>query len=131
MSSTRIRTALAVPAAAIAVLGLGTAANAGAAEPPHRGSERLVVRGDSTVVDSPCTGGVCTLQLTDGSFRGTPVGTGAYTGAVKLEVAKGFANGEGGVCAPIRGKVRLGTGSPDRLVVAVAGNSCQDGAGPV
>ena len=132
MNSTGIRTALAVPAAAIAVLGLGAAANAaGAAEPPHHASERLVVRGDSTVVDGPCAGGVCTLQLTDGSFRGTPVGTGAYAGAVKLEVAKAFPNGEGGVCAPIRGKVRLGTGSPDRLVVAVAGNSCQDGAGPV
>ena len=131
MNSTRIRTALAVPAAAIALLGLGAATNAaGAAESAHHGSERLVVRGDSTVVDRPCPGGVC-LELTDGSFRGTPVGTGAYAGAVTLKVARAFPNGEGGVCAPIRGKITLGGGSPDRLVLAVSGDSCQDGAGPV
>ena len=49
---------------------------------------------------------------------------------MKLEVAKAFENGEGGVCAPIRGQIVLGAGSPDRLVLAVAGDSCQDGAGP-
>ena len=131
MNSTRMRAALAVPAAALAALGLCAATNvAGAADHGSHGSERLVVRGDATVADAPCPGGVC-LEIKDGSFRGTPVGTGAYTGAVKLEVAKGFANGEGGVCAPIHGKVRLGTGSADRLVLAVAGNSCQDGSGPV
>jgi catechol 2,3-dioxygenase len=62
---------------------------------------------------------------------GTPVGTGAYSGSLELEIADGFANGEGGVCAPIRGDIVLGTGSPNRLVLAVSGDSCQDGAGPV
>jgi hypothetical protein len=73
---------------------------------------------------------VCPLELTDGAFRGT-VGTVAYTGAIKLKVAEAFPNGEGGVCAPVRGKIVLGAGSPDRLVLALSGDSCQDGAGPV
>jgi len=131
MNSTRMRAALAVPAAALAALGLCAATNvAGAADHGSHGSERLVVRGDATVADAPCPGGVC-LEIKDGSFRGTPVGTGAYEGAMKLKVADGFPNGEGGVCAPIRGEIVLGSGSPDRLVLAVAGDSCQDGAGPV
>jgi hypothetical protein len=86
------------------------------------------VRGEATVKDAPCDGGLC-LELTDAAFRGTPVGTGAYTGAVKLSFADTFANGEGGVCAPMEGAIVLGAGSPDRLVLAVAGDSCQDGAG--
>ena len=52
-----------------------------------------------------------------------------YEGTVKLAIAEGFENGEGGVCAPIRGEIVLGAGSPDRLVLAVSGDSCQDGAG--
>jgi hypothetical protein len=126
-----LRAALALPALALA--GLGLAASTSTAEPAapsarHHDSERLVVRGDSLVVDSPCAGGMC-LEMRDGTFRGTPVGTGAYSGAVRLVVAEAFPNGEGGVCAPIRGKVVLGEGSPDRLVLAVDGDSCQDGAG--
>jgi hypothetical protein len=132
MKSTHMRAALAVPAVALAALGLGAATNAaGAADHGSHGSERLVVRGDATVADSPCAGGVCPLEIKAGSFRGTPVGTGAYEGAITLKVADGFANGEGGVCAPLRGEIVLGSGSPDRLVLAVAGDSCQDGAGPV
>ena len=61
--------------------------------------------------DAPCPAGVC-LQLTDGTFRGTPVGTGAYTGSIELNVAEAFPNGEGGVCAPIRGEIVLGAGTP-------------------
>jgi hypothetical protein len=119
---------------ALAAIGLASAAatNAVASNPDagdrHRSTERLVVRGEATVLDASCPGAVC-IELTDGSFRGTPVGTGAYTGAVKLEVANGFPNGEGGVCAPMRGDITLGAGSPNRLVLAVAGDSCQDGAG--
>ena len=86
------------------------------------------MRGEATVRDAPCAGAVC-LELTDGRFRGTPVGTGAYSGAVKLKVAKVFPNGEGGVCAPIAGDITLGAGTPDRLVLAIDGDSCQDGAG--
>ena len=48
-----------------------------------------------------------------------------------LDVANAFPNGEGGLCAPIRGRVVLGSGSPNQLVLAVAGDSCQDGQGPV
>jgi hypothetical protein len=94
----------------------------------HHATQRLVVRGEATVNDAQCDAGVC-LELTDGSFRGSPVGTGAYNGSVTLRVAELFPNGEGGVCAPIDGRIVLGAGTPDRLVLAVSGDSCQDGAG--
>jgi hypothetical protein len=42
-----------------------------------------------------------------------------------------FPNGEGGVCAPIDGRIVLGAGSADCLVLALSGDSCQDGAGDV
>jgi hypothetical protein len=93
-----------------------------------RTTERLVVRGTDTVKDVPCPGGIC-LELADGAFQGTPVGTGAYTGAMKLDFAGAFPNGEGGLCAPVAGTITLGTGTPDRLVLAVDADSCQDGAG--
>jgi hypothetical protein len=48
-----------------------------------------------------------------------------------LRVADAFPNGENGVCAPIDGRIVLGAGSPNRLVLAVSGDSCQDGSGPV
>ena len=69
------------------------------------------MRGVDTVVDGPCPAGVCQLTLKDGAFRGTPTGTGAYTGSIKLAVAAGFPNGEGGVCAPIEGEIVLGAGT--------------------
>ena len=95
-----------------------------------QGKQRLVVRGDATIVDGPCAAGACSLEIAGGEFRGT-LGTGAYAGAMKLKIAEAFPNGEGGVCAPIEGTIVLGAGSPDRLRLAVAGQSCQDGAGPV
>ena len=95
----------------------------------HHSEQRLVVRGDATVVDAPCGGDVCTLELADGGFRGAPVGSGAYAGRVKLKFSEMFSNGEHGVCAPLRSRIVLGTGSPNRLVLAVSGDSCQDGAG--
>jgi hypothetical protein len=111
---------------ALALAGL-TLGVAGSAQAKHQGSERLVVRGTDTVVDRPCPGGLC-IDLTGGSFRGT-VGSGAYTGSMKLDLANAFPNGEGGVCAPVAGHIVLGTGTPDRLDLAVWGDSCQDGAG--
>jgi hypothetical protein len=105
--------------------------SAGADQGKHQVKQRLVVRGDATIVDSPsCPGGVCTLELVGGKFRGTPVGTGDYSGSMKLRVAEAFPNGEDGVCAPIDGNIVLGAGSPNRLVLSVDGDSCQDGAGP-
>jgi hypothetical protein len=98
----------------------------GAAE--HHVKQRLVVRGDATIVDGACS--VCPLEIVDGSFRGT-TGTGDYSGSIKLNVAEAFPNGEGGVCAPIDTTIVLGTGSPNRLVLSVSGDSCQDGAGPL
>lgn len=86
------------------------------------------MRGDATVTDFPCNAGVCPLEFA-GTFRGAPVGTGAYTGSIKLNVNEAFPNGEGGVCAPIEGQFTLGAGTPDRLVLALYGDSCQDGAG--
>jgi hypothetical protein len=96
----------------------------------HQTKQRLVVRGDATIVDGPCTAGVCPLDITAGTFRGT-IGAGDYRGAMKLHVAEAFPNGVGGVCAPIEGSIVLGAGTPNRLVLSVDGESCQDGAGPV
>jgi hypothetical protein len=121
-----VRSAIALIAVAIAGLALAAASQA---DDKH-GSQRLVVRGDATIVDGPGGPNTIPLKIVDGSFRGAPIGTGAYEGDMKLEVAKAFDNGEGGVCAPMRGQIVLGSGSPDRLVLAVAGDSCQDGAGP-
>jgi hypothetical protein len=118
------RRILAILALALAAL---TFAVTGSADAKHQASERLVVRGDDTVVDKPCPGGLC-IELTDATFRGT-VGTGAYTGSLKLDLADAFPNGEGGLCAPVTGHIVLGAGSPDRLDLAVWGDSCQDGAG--
>ncbi len=115
------RTILAV---ALAALTLGAA---GSAQAKHLDGQRLVVRGTDTVLDHPCPGGLC-IEQTGASFRGT-LGTGAYTGSMKLDLANAFPNGEGGVCAPVAGRITLGAGTPDRLDLAVWGDSCQDGAG--
>ena len=68
-----------------------------------------MVRGDATVKDAPCAGGLC-LELSDGAFRGTPVGTGAYSGRVELKLAEAFPNGEGGAVRadPRRHRARRG-----------------------
>jgi hypothetical protein len=126
----RARAALALPAIALSGLALaGAASAAGAPEAHHaRSVEPLVVRGTDTVKDSPCPAGIC-IELTEGAFHGTPVGSGAYDGSVELRLAEAFPNGEGGVCAPLAGRITLGAGTADRLVLAVAGDSCQDGAG--
>ena len=127
-----LRRVLAV--AALAVLSLTLVAAAAVAQGEdsrpsnHRTSERLVVRGESTVTDD-CDANGCELQLEGGQFIGTPVGTGAYTGDIKLRLADAFPNGEGGGCAPIQGRIELGSGTPNRLVLALWGDSCQDGAG--
>jgi hypothetical protein len=112
---------LALPAIAVA---LAAPAIAGAS---HQSDQRLVVRGESIIQDAPCEAGIC-LEMTGGTFRGTH-GSGDYSGSMTLSIADAFPNGEGGVCAPIRGKIVLGEGTKDRLVLAVAGDSCQDGAG--
>ena len=128
MTSPATRVVRAILGLALIGLTLALAANAAGANATKHTTERLVVRGDATVRDVPCGPAIC-LELAGGAFRGTPVGTGAYTGSVKLKVAEGFPNGEGGVCAPIQGDITLGAGTPNRLVLAVFGDSCQDGAG--
>ena len=132
MTFTHIRPRIAVAAAALAGLAFAASTSAAGAESAGKqGSQRLVVRGDATVVDDGnCGVGDCELRLTGGKFHGTPVGSGDYEGAMKLKITERFENGEGGGCAPIRGQIVLGAGSPDRLVLAVAGDSCQDGGGP-
>ncbi len=118
----RLRTStLALPAIALAGLALAGPAAA------HQNDQRLVVRGDAIITDQACPGGLC-LELNDGEFRGTE-GKGLYGGSMKLDLANAFPNGEGGGCAPLRGNIVLGEGTKDRLVLAVAGDSCQDGAG--
>jgi hypothetical protein len=116
--------ALALIAAALTVVASAHAAPA----KPHA-AQRLVVRGQDTVTDGGCDGAGCTLQLSGGRFRGGPVGTGAYTGTIRLHLTEAYSNGEGGVCAPVDGVIMLGIGTPDRLGLTVAGDSCQDGAG--
>jgi hypothetical protein len=111
----------------VSAVAVGPAGAADQVTTKHHSEQRLVVRGDATVTDTQCDAGLC-IEL-DGQFRGTPVGTGAYTGSLKLNVAEGFSNGEGGVCAPVKGRIVLGAGTPDRLVLAISGDSCQDGAG--
>jgi hypothetical protein len=126
-----IRRALAV--AALAVLSLTLVAAAAGAHgddsgpSKHRKSERLVVRGDSTVTED-CDANGCQLQLEGGEFRGT-LGTGPFSGDIKLNFAEAFSNGEAGGCAPFQGRIELGSGTPDRLVLALWGDSCQDGPG--
>jgi hypothetical protein len=127
-----IRRALAV--AALAVLSLTPLAAAAGAHgddsrpSKHRTSERLVVRGDSTVTED-CDASGCQLQLAGGEFRGT-LGTGTFSGDIKLNFAEAFSNGEGnGGCAPFQGRIELGSGTPNRLVLALWGDSCQDGPG--
>ena len=115
---------------AVALAGAALAAVAPAASAAAHPAERLVVRGTSTILDGPCGPAGCPLQMSGGAFHGT-TGAGAYAGDLTLDVANAFPNGEGGLCAPIRGRVVLGSGSPNRLVLAVAGDSCQDGQGPV
>jgi hypothetical protein len=114
----------------VTVLGLAGATAPAGADVGKRDRQRLVVRADATAIDGPCDA-VCRVALADGRFRGAPLGTGAYAGALELDVAHLFPNGEGGVCAPLEGRLVLGAGSPDRLVLAVSGDSCQDGAGPL
>jgi hypothetical protein len=130
----RSRSLLAVLALVLAGLAFSLATSSAGADQngaaQHRVNERLVVRGNATIVDGPCNAGVCPLEIVDGSFRGT-TGTGDYSGSIELNIAEAFPNGEGGVCAPIDTTMVLGTGSPNRLVLSVSGDSCQDGAGPV
>jgi hypothetical protein len=125
-ASILLAVALALLTFALAV----TASPAGATGQHHR-QQRLVVRGDSTAVDGPCDARTCRLDLADGRFRGAPVGTGAFTASLELAVADAFPNGENGICAPLEGRIVLGAGTPDRLVLDVSGDSCQDGAGPL
>jgi hypothetical protein len=138
MASIHVRPKHGALLVALAALGLaaavgpaGAAHHRDAAAAGHHNQQRLVVRGDATAVDGPCDAQACLVELADGSFRGTPVGTGAYSGSVKLKIAAAFPNGEDGSCAPLEARLVLGAGTPDRLVLAVAGDSCQDGAGPL
>jgi hypothetical protein len=90
---------------------------------------RFVARGTDTVAEPVCHAGVCRLDLTGGTFRATQIGAGAYTGALRLHLADAFANQDGGTCARVDGELTLGAGSSDRIVMALRGDSCQDGAG--
>ena len=124
MPSPLLHRALLAPA--LAVLALGATAGAASAH-----DQRLVVRGDATATDGPCDARGCRVDLDDGRFRGTPVGSGAYRARLRIAVGDAFPNGEGGICAPLEGRIVLGAGTPDRLVLGVAGDSCQDGSGPL
>ena len=111
---------LRIIALATAALAIGAAADAATAA----GKQRLVIRGDATAVPGPCDAAGCALTLSDGRARGTV--SGAYTARFTLKVAKQFPNGEGGICAPLKGRIKL-----NRLTLVVSGTSCQDGGGPL
>jgi hypothetical protein len=129
--STKIHRRVAVLVAAAALAGLALAATAVATtaqSAKHPATQPLVIRGDSTIVEQPCAPDDCHFEYAGGTFRGS-LGTGEYTGSFDFDPATIYPNGEGGVCAPIRGTIVLGAGSPDRLVLALRGDSCQDGSG--
>ena len=129
----RLRPAFGLLALALTAVALVVATNTSQAAPAgkHAGEQRFVVRGDATVIDGPCDASVCRFGLSDGRFRGTPVGTGAYAGSLKVRVGESFPNGEDGFCAPLKSRIVLGAGTANRLVIGVSGDSCQDGAGPL
>jgi hypothetical protein len=115
--------------AALAAVGTFTAPAAALAMAAGHGAAPLVVTGhDTVVVDEACPAGVCPVHLVDGRF-GLPTGPGSYAGELRLDVGAIFPNGEGGVCAPLAGRITLGPGTADRLLVDVSGSSCQVGAG--
>jgi hypothetical protein len=109
-----------------APLGLVAAGPAAADEPEHS-AKPLVVRGQDTVREGPCDATGCRFQIVGGTATGTVAG--AYRGGFHLDLPQAFPNGEGGLCATIRGRITLGAGTPDRLVLALSGQSCQDGGG--
>lgn len=113
------RRLLAIVPVALALAAGGTAVASQSA--PHK----LVVRGEDNLSELACDAtGACDAQVSGGQFRGTE-GSGAYEGAIRLYLRDAFPNGEGGLCAPATGRLVFA----QRLVVALAGNSCQDGAG--
>jgi hypothetical protein len=97
MPSPLLHRALLAPA--LAMLALGATAGAASAH-----DQRLVVRGDATATDGPCDARGCRVDLDDGRFRGTPVGSGAYRARLRIAVGDAFPNGGGGICAPLEGR---------------------------
>jgi hypothetical protein len=113
------RRLLAIVPVALALAAGGTAVASQSA--PHK----LVVRGEDNLSELACNAaGVCDAQVSGGEFRGTE-GAGSYEGWTRLYLRDAFDNGEGGKCAPATARLRFAK----RLVVALAGSSCQDGAG--
>jgi|1186.fasta_scaffold300843_2 hypothetical protein len=113
------RRLLAVVPVALALAAGGTAV--ASQSPPHK----FVVRGEDNLSELACSAaGVCDAQVSGGQFRGTE-GAGTYEGTTRLYLRDAFPNGEGGLCAPATGRLVFAK----RLVVALAGTSCQDGAG--
>jgi hypothetical protein len=113
------RRLLAIVPVALALAAGGTAVASQSA--PHK----LVVRGEDNLSELACdASGVCEAQISGGRFRATG-GSGTYDGSTRLYLRDAFDNGEGGKCAPASGRLVFA----ERLVVALAGTSCQDGAG--
>jgi hypothetical protein len=123
-----LRAAIALLALVLAGLAFAATATVANAQTSKKTTERLVIRGQDVVKDGPCAPPICEMQLDGGSYRGT-LGTGGYTGSVKLDLAEAYDNGEHGLCAPVRADIVLGAGTPDRLALTVWGDSCQDGGG--
>jgi hypothetical protein len=121
--------------AAVLLIAASASSQVASAHTPMKAAEQpahltpLVIRGEDTVSEPVCQPGLCTFELTGGSFRGTPVGTGTYSGSTRLHIADAFPNGEGGVCAPVDGSLEVDATPADHLVIALRGDSCQDGAG--
>ena len=112
MPSPLLHRALLAPA--LAVLALGATAGAASAH-----DQRLVVRGDATATDGPCDARGCRVDLDDGRFRGTPVGSGAYRARLRIAVGDAFPNGEGGICAPPEGRIVLGSGTNHHRITLI------------
>ncbi|HEY7074392.1 MAG TPA: hypothetical protein VH418_03440 [Solirubrobacteraceae bacterium] len=109
----------------IAIVPVALALAAGGTAVAKPGAHELVVRGEDNLSELACNAaGVCEAQVSDGRSSGT-LGIGTYQGSMRLYLRDAFDNGEGGKCAPAGGRLVFA----GRLVVALAGNSCQDGAG--
>ena len=124
MSSSPLRRALlAVPA--LALLALAPAAQAG-----DHGAERLVVRGDSTIVDGTVRPG--RLPAAD-ERRRVPRHARHRRLRRRPDARRRRRRSRTARAASARRSAAASRSAPaaDRLILAVDGDSCQDGAGPV
>ena len=131
MSFPQVRPALALIAARARRLRAGARGDARSRPPRRRASSdssSAATPPPSTDRATPSPAGSSSPAVASAAPPSEPAPTAARSSSPS---ATAFPNGEGGICAPLDGRIVLGAGSADRLVLAVSGDSCQDGAGPL